>query len=153
MQGFGGCRECHWNAIFQKQRLEFVWYAWVHHWTVAIAFNVRVESLQLLAPANLKNFLTCHAPITEVGQCITNVHSICMCDHVHEGITQASSSAKVNWDVYEVAAICEAMRIQEFKQSFPTEVVGQVEENDGRPILLYDRRILRDGGVHLGTVA
>jgi hypothetical protein len=54
LQWLGWRREGHLCALGENNWLEVVWHTLVHHWRIAIAFNVFLQALYLTAPLNFR---------------------------------------------------------------------------------------------------
>lgn len=96
----------------------------MHHWTVPVAINVRLEALEGVAPSDFAHFLTRKAPIFEAGELLAK--SLChLCVHkIYECISKPRAVLKVNWKVDEVESLSITLCNEKINQHLTGVVIG-----------------------------
>jgi len=118
------------NALLEKDRLEFIWNQVVHHRMILEPFQVRLQTLQRLAPSHITHLARWNAPAIEATKPLHQSLSIARCDAVDKAVPQACLSQEINGQVQKVVSAFESLCIQQLHQRITGIVVWDVPQHE-----------------------
>jgi len=83
------CRsgECNPHAVFKDSRSKDISHGIMHHWTVAVTLNVRIQALVCSSTANIASLFAENPPIVEAMKMLTESLGGVLVDKVQKGVT------------------------------------------------------------------
>merc|ERR1719254_434011 len=81
--------------ILKENRLEAIFYRFMHHGTVSVALDVCINALRLITPKHFANLFARDQPIAEISELVSKHLSVFRCCEVDECITLVQFSPEV----------------------------------------------------------
>merc|ERR1711920_989545 len=127
--GLRGLRECNGLPVFPEHGLVLVRDGSVHHWTVPVPFDMRMQALVRLAPANKAPLLARERPVREAIEVTPeSLHNVRV-QQIHESITQCSLRSEIDRQVQEIVGVAKTLVLQQVNQHGARVVIGQVPQH------------------------
>merc|ERR1712039_1093748 len=107
--GLCGLRECNALPVIHEHGLVLIRDGRVHHWTVPVSFDMSVQALVRLAPANKAPLLAGERPLREAIEVTPeSLHNVRV-QQIHESVTQCSLRSEIDRQVQEIVSVAKPL--------------------------------------------
>lgn len=133
------CGSGKWNAsaVDKQHGLVLIWHAFMHYWAVAVALQVRFQTLHFTTPHYITHLAAWDRPSCEILEVVLCSHCCIVRGEVHKSVAESSEIFEVGWEIHKPVCSVEALCIQHVQQSFPRVIVGEITEHQSCPVVVF----------------